>query len=119
MGIFSVPVTIRNLAPPHSQHELSLMVDTGSLFTWIATPTLEKIGIRPVGSQKFKTITGSLIERKYGYLEVGYAGHSGAMNVVFGEPGDMEVLGVTALETMCVAADPVKQVLTPVVALAV
>jgi hypothetical protein len=41
------------------------------------------------------------------------------MNVVFGEAGDMEVLGVTALETMCVAADPVRQVLTPVVALAV
>jgi len=119
MGIFSVPVTIRNLAPPHREHELSLMVDTGSLFTWISAPTLEKIGVRPVGSQKFQTITGSLIERKYGYLEVGYAGHSGAMNVVFGEPGDMEVLGVTALETMCVAADPVKQVLTPVVALAV
>jgi hypothetical protein len=76
------------------------------LFTWISSPTLEKIGVQPVGSQKFKTITGSLIERKYGYLEVGYDGHSGAMNVVFGEPGDMEVLGVTALETMCVAADP-------------
>jgi len=69
MGIFSVPVTIRNLAQPDREQELSLMVDTGSL-----------------------------IERKYGYLEVGYQGHSGAMNVVFGEAGDMEVLGVTALE---------------------
>jgi len=31
----------------------------------------------------------------------------------------MSVLRVTALEAMCVAADPVKQVLTPVVALPV
>ena len=43
MGIFGVPVTIRNLAQPDREQELSLMVDTGSL-----------------------------IERKYGYLEVGY-----------------------------------------------
>jgi hypothetical protein len=41
------------------------------------------------------------------------------VNVVFAEPGDTEVLGVTALETLRVAPDPVKQVLTPVVALAV
>ena len=91
MGIFSVPVTIRNLAQPHRAQELSLMVNTSSLSTWIATPTLEKIGVQPVGSQKFQKITGSLIERKYGYLEVGYNGRAGAMNVVFGEPGDMEV----------------------------
>src|SRR5258708_24660312 len=104
MGVFSASVTIQNPAQPDRQRQLSLMVDTGSLFTWVSAPTLQELGVLPAGTQQLKTITGSVIERKYGYLIVAHEGLSGAMNVVFAEPSDMEVLGVTALEAMCVAA---------------
>jgi predicted aspartyl protease len=119
MRTFSASVTIRNPAQPERQRELSLTVDTGSLFTWIAAPTLRQLGVQPAGTQEFKTIAGAAIERHYGYLIIAHEGRSGAMNVVFAEPGEMEVLGVTALETMRLAADPVHHTLTPVVAMAV
>lgn len=41
------------------------------------------------------------------------------MNVVFTEPDDASVLGVTAHESLRVTADPVRQVLVPTVSLAV
>ena len=91
----------------------------GSLFTWVAAPILHEIGIVPAETRQFRTITGSLIERKMGYALVAWNGRSGSINVVFGEPGDMTVLGVTALESLTVTADPIRQTLVPTVALAV
>ncbi len=108
-----------NLALPDRQRELELLVDTGSLFTWIPASLLEEIGIVPAESSDFRTITGALITRKIGYALVAWNGRAGAINVVFAEPGDMSVLGVTALESLRVTADPVRQVLVPTVALAV
>ena len=54
-----------------------------------------------------------------GYAVVSWDGRTGPIYVVFGEPGDMDVLGVTALENLTVTADPVQQTLVPTVALAV
>ena len=119
MGIFSASVILKNPAQPERQREVSLLVDTGSLFTWVSAPVLEGIGIQPVETEQLRTTTGALVERRIGYSIVAHDGRSGAMNVVFAEPGDTEVLGVTALETLRVAPDPVQQKLIPVVALAV
>ena len=91
----------------------------GSLFTWVAAPVLEEIGVVPVESCQFYTITGVLVERRIGYAVVAYDGRTGAMNVVFAEPGDAEVLGKTALDSMSVMADPVQHKLIPTVSLAV
>ena len=118
MGMFSVRVTLRNLAQPERHRELDLMVDTGSLFTWVDAPVLHEIGIVPAETRQFRTITGSLIERQLGYALVAWNGRAGSINVVFGEPGDMTVLGVTALESLTVTADPIQQTLVPTVALA-
>jgi len=95
------------------------MVDTGSLFTWVDAPILDEMGIAPAETRQFRTITGSLIERKLGYALVAWDGRSGPIFVVFGEPGDMAVLGVTALESLTVMADPIEKTLVPTVALAV
>ena len=71
----------------------------------MATPVLKEIGVVPAESCQFRTITGTLVERRIGYAVVAYDGRTGAMNVVFAEPGDTEVLGVTALETLRMKAD--------------
>jgi len=44
MGLFSVRVTLCNVAQPERHRELELMVDTGSLFTWVAAPLLHEMG---------------------------------------------------------------------------
>ena len=119
VGVFNVRVAVRNPAQPERQREIDLLVDTGSLFTWVAAPALEEVGIVPVETRQFRTITGAFIERRIGIAVVVWNGRIGGMNVVFGEPGDMEVLGVTALESLSVSADPVESKLVPIVSLAV
>jgi len=119
VGLFNVRVTVRNPAQPDRQRELELLVDTGSLFSWIPAPILEELGIPPAETRQFRMITGTLIERRIGLTFVSFNGRIGAMTVVFGEPGDMAVLGVTALESMSVTADPVQGTLVPTVSLAV
>ncbi len=119
MGLFNVRVTVRNPAQPERQRELELLVDTGSLFSWIPSPVLEELGIPPAETRQFRMITGALIERRVGHTFVSFNGRSGTMTVVFGETGDMAVLGVTALESMSVTADPVQGTLVPTVSLAV
>jgi len=118
VGSFSVRITIRNPANPERQRDVDILVNTGSLFTWLAAQKLEEIGIAPVEQRRFQTITGDFIERQIGYALISYDARTGAVNVVFGEPGDMEVLGVTALESLSVTADPVRQTLVPTVSLA-
>jgi len=119
MGLFNVRVTLRNFAQPDRHRDLDLMVDTGSLFTWVAAPILDEMGIAPAETRQFRTITGSMVERRVGYAIVVWNGRSGPIFVVFGEPGDMAVLGVTALESLTVTADPIEKTLVPTVALAV
>ena len=119
VGIFNVLVNIRNPAQPDRQRELELLVDTGSLFTWVAAPALEGLGIVPAETRQLRITTGALIERRMGGAFLVWNGRMGAANVVFGEPGDMEVLGVTALESLSVTADPVESKLVPIVSLAV
>jgi len=119
VGRFRVRITLRNLAQPDRQRDRELMVDASSRFTWVAAPILHDIGIVPAERRQFRTITGSLIERQMGYALVASNGRSGSINVVLGEPGDMAVLGVTALESLTVSADPIQQTLVPTVALAV
>ena len=119
VGLFSVRVILRNLVQPDRHRDLELKVDTGSLFTWVAAPILQEIGIVPAETRQFRTTTGPLIERKVGYALVAWNGRTGPIYVVFGEPGDMAVLGVTALESLTVTADPIQQTLVPTIALAV
>jgi predicted aspartyl protease len=107
------------MAQPERQRDLDLMVDTGSLFTRVEASILHEVGIAPAETRQFRTITGSLIERKLGYALISWDGPTGSINVVFGEPGDMAILGVTALESLTVTADPIQQTLVPTVALAV
>jgi len=87
--------------------EIMLLVDTGSIFTWINRRTLEKLGIKPRRLRTFKTIDGRLVERMVGVVTIAYESYEGDVEVVFAEQGDAEVLGVTALESLGLEVDPV------------
>ncbi len=119
VGLFNVRVTLRNLSEPARPREVELLVDPGSLFTWVAAPVLEEIGIVPAETSQFRTISGGLIERRLGYALVAWGERTGPINVVFAEPGDRTALGLTALEALTVKVDPVRQTLVPTYALAV
>src|SRR5919198_392438 len=114
MGIFRTTIEIQNLdlrKPPRTIPET--MVDTGSEFTWIPRRVLEELGIRVQRRQAFEVADGRRIEREIGYALVRAGGTEAPDLVVFGEPGDMTLLGAHSLEGLNLKIDPIRKELVP------
>lgn len=83
-----------------------MLVDTGAEFTWIKAETLERAGVNKENkSYRFVTATGQEITRPVGFALL-YVGDSVTTDeVVFGETGDLEILGARTLEGMNLRVD--------------
>ena len=104
--MFKVNVTVRNpkreeLASPG----VPVPVDTGSKLTWIPADVLKNIGITPRRKRTFTTAPKQVVERDVGYAILAAEGYETNYEVVFAEPGDMQLLGVRTLEGFGVAVD--------------
>jgi len=97
--------------------ELELLVDTGSIYTWVRRRRLEELGIKPSLRRRFRTIDDRVIERDVGEAIVECMGRRATTVVVFAEEGDNEVLGLHALEGLGLEVDPVTRQLREVEAI--
>jgi predicted aspartyl protease len=98
--------SVKIRGPKGQKKELRLLVDTGSLYTWISRDTLRAVGIRPTRKKTFMTIEGRELVREIGEASLEVAGEEATRIVVLGEPSDFEVLGVDALEGLGLEVDP-------------
>ena len=85
---------------------LDLTVDTGSLFTWVPEEIAARLGHRALRTLRFRTIDGRTVERSVCDAPIEVEGLQGIVRVVLAKPGDVSVLGVTALETLALVVDP-------------
>ncbi len=108
MGTFYTNCKIENPVARGRAAELSnLLVDTGSEFTWIASPTLEQLGIpRERKTVSFVMANGRHVTRRIGFAIVRLARHFTIDEVVFAEPGDMMLLGARTMEGLNLMVDP-------------
>jgi clan AA aspartic protease len=115
MGFVQVPVLISSTENGREPVEIEMLVDTGAIFTLVPRPVLERLGVRPRDKRVFQTIDGKPIEREVGVIEVEIQGRQppGPVPVIFGEPSDGAVLGVTARESMGLKVDPTAGTLEP------
>ena len=86
--------------------DLDLIVDTGSTYTWVKRVRLSGLELKPMGKRVFRTIEGKLIEREIGEALIECEGEKATTIIVFAEEGDVEVLGVYALEGLGLEVDP-------------
>ena len=113
MGFTFVKVRVYSL--DMSRHEdVELLVDSKALFTSISRSVLEKLGLKPIARCKLRTFGGEVVERNVGGAVIEYEGRRAVVPIIFGEPGDAQVLGVTALEALGYQLDPVTKRLKPV-----
>jgi len=115
MGLTSAKVTISGAK---TSEQLELLVDTGSIYTWVSRDTLSRIGPRPLGRRSFRTIEGGEIVRDVGEATVELAGERATRIVVYAEPSDVQVLGVDSLEGLGLEVDPTTRRLKKVEAFA-
>ena len=106
MGLTHVEVEISNPAEPRREERVEVLVDTGATLSVIPRSTLEKIGVRPIGTNNFKAF-GGVITRETGAILIRYDSSVASVTAVFGEESDPSVMGVTALESLGYRVDPV------------
>jgi predicted aspartyl protease len=111
MGAFYVGAKIENILDrDHGATIPRLLVDTGSEYTWVASATLEKLGIkREKKDLSFVMANGQLITRSVGFAVVRVNRSFTVDEVVFAEKGDVHLLGARSLEGLNLAVDSRKK----------
>ncbi len=108
MGSFRTEVELENpVTPGHRKRYSSVLVDTGAELSWFPGADLEALGIMRHKHMRFRQANGTILERWTGGALVFAAGTSTFDDVVFGEPGDLILLGSRTLEGLNVTIDPV------------
>ena len=108
MGTFRVDVEIENPARPGAKRTLrSVLVDSGAELSWVPGDVLESLGVGRNRKWSFRQADGTVLERWTGIVVIGVAGKRTGDDVVFGEPGDLVLLGSRTLEGLNVRIEPV------------
>lgn len=111
MGTFRTTCTISNVTNEERSFFMdNVLVDTGSEFTWMASESLEQVGIKPRKKDAaFLMANGQTITRSMGYAIVRVGEHETIDEVVFALPGDLMLLGARSLEGLNLMGDPARK----------
>ena len=107
MGTFYTSCRVEN----HSDRKRSvevpkLLVDSGAEFTWVDAETLRQIGVkREKKDYTFVIANGQQIARPVGFAIIRVGDALTIDEVIFGEPGDLQILGARSLGGMNLRVD--------------
>jgi predicted aspartyl protease len=107
MGTFYTNCRIENHIDRRKSAEVpKVLVDTGAEFTRINAETLKNIGVRREKKDyTFVMATGQQITRPVGFAIIHVGDALTIDEVIFGEPGDLQILGARSLEGMNLRVD--------------
>ena len=107
MGTFYTNCRVENQVDRKRSAEVPrVLVDTGAEFTWINADTLKKIGVkREKKDYTFVMANGQQITRAVGFAIIRVGDALTTDEVIFGEPGDLQILGARSLEGMNLRVD--------------
>jgi predicted aspartyl protease len=111
MGTFHVECVVCNHTKRQRAADIpKLLVDTGSEHTWIAEAVLDSLGIaREKKDVAFQMANGQTITRSIGFAILRVGEYFTVDDVVFAEPGDLQLLGARTLEGLGLVPDPRKK----------
>lgn len=110
MGTIRIDVAIENPLRPGERRALrSVLVDTGAELSWFPAELLDSLGIERYTRMRFRQADGTVLERWIGPAFVHAEGKRTTDDVVFGEPGDLVLLGSRSLEGLNFRIDPVSK----------
>ena len=107
VGTFYTSCRVENQVDRKKSAEVpKVLVDTGAEFTWIMAETLKKIGVkREKKDYTFVMGNGRQITRAVGFAIIRVGDALTTDEVIFGEPGDLQILGARSLEGMNLRVD--------------
>jgi predicted aspartyl protease len=111
MGTFHVRCKIENPVERSASVTIpKLLVDTGSELTWVSERMLERIGIgREKKDLRFVLANGQEVTRSVGFAIIRLDKFFTIDEVVFAEPGDLQLLGAHTLEGLNLIIEPARR----------
>lgn len=113
MGTVFVDVGVENPLAGGTPETCRMQADTGATLTVLPKMLLERLGVAVQGEREFRLADGRTMRRGVGEVRIRVNGDAVTTRVVFGEPEDAALLGVTALEELGLMVDPVARRLVP------
>src|SRR5437899_3226536 len=112
MGEVRVDVVVSNPRTGVQSQGVTALADTGATLSVIPAEILHQLGISTLRRISLVLADGRRAERDVGEAAVAVNGESVPCRVVFGQAGDA-TLGLTVLEQLGLAVDPVQRRLVP------
>ncbi|MBI2171623.1 MAG: aspartyl protease [Chloroflexi bacterium] len=109
MGLTAIEIEVSNPANPEVTDRVEFLVDSGTIYSVVPAPILQRLGIRPLTTQEFRLANGARISRQKGVAMFKYRSRIGGADVIFGEPGDSNLLGAFTLEALGLGLDPLRR----------
>jgi predicted aspartyl protease len=113
LGYTKVVARVSNPSQADRYREKELLVDAGAIYTVVNAKDLRDVGIESVDKMEFYSINNQKLTREVGVAIVEFMKRRWLTNVIFGNEGDNEVLGVTTLEQLGLHVEPVKKEIKP------
>jgi clan AA aspartic protease len=113
MGLTHIELSIANPAKPQRRARLSLLVDSGAVYSVVPSSLLRKLGVKPHSRRTFTVADGTQITCRVGDVLFRFDGRQGASPVIFGGKDDGILLGSVSLEALGFILDPLKRELRP------
>jgi hypothetical protein len=111
MSLTQVTIEVGHPADPTRWESVECLVDSGAIYSVIPSTVLERLGVEPRGEQVFRLANGALMRRRKGIAAFRLPGREGdgGADVIFGEPGDANLLGAFTLEALGLGLDPLRR----------
>ena len=109
MGFTYIVVDVANVAFPDRAEKVECLVDSGAIHAVLPADLLERLGIQPLVEETYRLANGDKIVRRKGAALFRLDDRVGAADVIFGEPGDSNLLGAITLEALGFVLDPLKR----------
>ena len=113
MAVFEQTIAVKG-PQQQSWEEVPALVDSGSIYTVVPMPLLQRHGVLPDERRRFRLADNSVIERDVGEIMVRLDGRVRTTVVVFGGEDGPNLLGAVTLEEFGLGVDPVNKRLIPV-----
>jgi len=107
MGTFFVNALLATPTRPERREPVKLLVDSGSTYTWVAAAVLRALSVVPTERRCVVTIAGQVAERDAAEVLITIEGRTLHTVCLFGDAGDLDVLGAYTLEGFGLGVDPV------------
>lgn len=110
MGLTHVAVRLFN-SNSQDIYEANFLVDTGATDTMAPAFELKKIGIQPVGKNRYELANGEFVEYEHGNAELRFMDELVVVRIIFGPDDSQPFLGKVALLSAGYIVEPKDQTL--------